>query len=126
MSKCFSKLFKSGNSKIRLKGLTLLSYILESFINLENQESISILAPITNSNALDILSKREFVNKLKSLNKLYDFTFICAESSDADSLLLATQHLESYHLAIVKNKYTKAQILSQVNNLAPIQGLLYE
>ncbi|MDC1265098.1 hypothetical protein N8Z93_06095, partial [Amylibacter sp.] len=96
-----------------------------SFAVTENVGHISILRPDDNLAAIEMLSQRSFLKKIQSLNSTFDLVFLCADNSDAVSLLSALEEQKTFHISIARIKKTKSAILIQMRSLIPIQGLLY-
>ena len=101
------------------------SEIIGSYILLEQLENISILTPIIEKEAANFLSHVNFTNSLKVLNSKFDFTFLCADNSEAITLLRATEGTDFFHIMSVRAGHTRSNDLSEMTSLAPIQGLLY-
>jgi uncharacterized protein involved in exopolysaccharide biosynthesis len=97
-----------------------------SFVVTESAGYISILRPDGNLAAMELLSHRSFWGNIQSLNSTFDLVFLCADNSDAISLLSALEEQKIYHITIARTKKTKSATLMQMRSLLPIQGLLYE
>ena len=97
-----------------------------SFVVTESAGHISILRPDGNLAAMELLSHRGFWGNIQSLNSTFDLVFLCADNSDAISLLSALEEQKMYHITIARTKKTKSATLMQMRSLLPIQGLLYE
>jgi hypothetical protein len=52
--------------------------------------------------------------------------FLCADGSDAISLLGALEGQKIFHITVARTKKTKSAILMHMRSLLPIQGLLYD
>jgi hypothetical protein len=102
------------------KSETIGSYTLS-----EQLENISILTPIIEKEAANFLSHVNFINSLKVLNSKFDFLFLCADNSEAITLLRATDGIDFFHIMSVRAGHTRSNDLSEMTSLAPIQGLLY-
>jgi hypothetical protein len=97
-----------------------------SFIVSEGAGHISILRPDGDLAAMELLSHRGFWENIQTLNTKFDLVFLCADGSDAISLLCALEGQKIYHITIARTKKTKSAILMQMRSLLPIQGLLYD
>ena len=97
----------------------------EFFVS-ENEGNLSILCPKNNSVAIELVSQKEFMQSIQSLNSIYDLIFICADNDDAISLLRALEGKTLYHLTLARIKRTKSNNLLNMRSLLPIQGLLHD
>lgn len=112
---------KENKSKITEDG-----NIFGSFIENEKNGKVSILMPNNKREAIEFLSKQNFSKEVFSLNNKFDLIFVCADDTDAITLLRAIQGQKFFHIALAKTKYTKFISISQTVSLFPVQGLLYE
>lgn len=92
----------------------------------QEKDCISILQPINNSLPLNFLSNKNFSESLQSLNKFFDFVITCADNDDSVSLTRAMQLEEVFHIMLVRTKYTKYKMFTEIKNCMPIQGLLHD
>jgi uncharacterized protein involved in exopolysaccharide biosynthesis len=97
-----------------------------SFVVAESAGNISILKPDGDLAAMELLSQRSFWKDTQSLNKTFDLVFLCADNSDALSLLSALEEQKTFHITIARTKKTKSATLIHMRSLLPIQGLLYD
>ena len=97
-----------------------------SFIVSETCGHLSILRPDGDSLAIELLSRRDFLNNLQSLHSIYDLVFVCADDGDAISLLSALEGQKTFHIMLARTKNTKSRVLTKMRSLLPIQGLLYD
>jgi len=97
-----------------------------SFVVAESAGHISILRPDGDLAAIELLSQRSFWKNIQSLNSTFDLVFLCADNSDAVSLLSALEEHKTFHITVAKTKKTKSATLIQMRSLLPIQGLLYD
>jgi len=97
-----------------------------SFVVTESAGHISILRPDGDLEAMELLSHRGFWGNIQSLNAKFDLVFLCADGTDAISLLSALEGQKIFHITIARTKKTKSAILMHMRSLLPIQGLLYD
>jgi uncharacterized protein involved in exopolysaccharide biosynthesis len=97
-----------------------------SFVVAESAGYISVLKPDGDLAAMELLSHRDFWNKIQSLKSTFDLVFLCADNHDAISLLSALEGQKMFHISIVRSKKTKSATLMRMRSLLPIQGLLYD
>ena len=97
-----------------------------SFVVSESTGHISILRPDGDLAAMELLSHRGFWGNIQTLNTKFDLVFLCADGSDAISLLGALEGQKIFHITIARTKKTKSAILMHMRSLLPIQGLLYD
>ncbi|MDB4046218.1 Wzz/FepE/Etk N-terminal domain-containing protein [Amylibacter sp.] len=97
-----------------------------SFVVAESAGHISILRPDGDFAAMELLSQRSFWKNIQSLNSTFDLVLLCADNSDAISLLNALEGQKMFHITIAKTKKTKSTTLIHMRSLLPIQGLLYD
>jgi uncharacterized protein involved in exopolysaccharide biosynthesis len=97
-----------------------------SFVVSEYANHISILRPDGDLEAMELLSHRDFWENIQSLNAKFGLVFLCADGSDAISLLSALEGQKIFHITIARTKKTKSAILMHMRSLLPIQGLLYD
>jgi uncharacterized protein involved in exopolysaccharide biosynthesis len=96
-----------------------------SYVLFDQLDNISILAPILEKEAANFLSHVDFTNSLKVLNSNFDFLFLCADNSEAITLLRATEGIDFFHIMSARAGHSRSNDLSEMISLAPIQGLLY-
>jgi hypothetical protein len=97
-----------------------------SFITAECAGYVSVLRPNDDLAAMELLSKKDFLTNTQSLNSTFDLVFLCADNSDAISLLSALEGQNTFHITLARTKKTKSTALVQMRSLLPIQGLIYE
>ncbi len=97
-----------------------------SFAVAESVGQVSVLKPDSDLVAMEFLSQRDFVKNLQSLSSSYGMIFLCADNEDSISLLSALEGQNMFHITLARIKYTKANTLSHMCSLLPIQGLLYD
>jgi len=97
-----------------------------SFVIAESAGHISVLKPDGGLEAMELLSHRGFWENIQLLNASFDLVFLCADGSDAISLLGALEGQKIFHITIAKTKKTKSAILMHMRSILPIQGLLYD
>lgn len=97
-----------------------------SFVVDESLGNVSVLKPSEDLAAIELLSQRDFVKNIHSLNSTIDLLFLCADNNDAVSLLRALHGQKTFHLTLVRTKRTKSADLAQINSLLPINGLLHD
>jgi uncharacterized protein involved in exopolysaccharide biosynthesis len=97
-----------------------------SFVVSESAGHISILRPDGDLATMELLSHRGFWGNIQTLNTKFDLVFLCANGSDAISLLGALEGQKIFHITIARTKKTKSAILMRMRSLLPIQGLLYD
>ena len=97
-----------------------------SFVIAESAGHISVLKPDGGLEAMELLSHRGFWENIQLLNTRFDLVFLCADGSDAISLLSALEGQKIFHITIAKTKKTKSAILMHMRSILPIQGLLYD
>jgi capsular polysaccharide biosynthesis protein len=97
-----------------------------SFKVIESTDHISILTPNSDTAAIELLSQRGFLKKAHSLNSTFDLVFLCADNSDAISLLGALEGQNMFHITLARTRKTKSTNLVHIRSLLPIQGLLYD
>jgi uncharacterized protein involved in exopolysaccharide biosynthesis len=112
--------FSSRAKKLDIEGERL---SVGSFVVTESAGHISALRP---NEALELLSHKDFWGKINLLNSTFDLVFLCADNSDAISLLSALEGQKVYHITIARTKKTKSSTLIHMRSLLPIQGLLYD
>ena len=115
--------FSSRAKKLDIDGERL---SVGSFVVAENADHISVLRPNGDLAAMELLGQKDFWEKTQSLNSTFDLLLLCADNSDAISLLSALEGQEIFHITIAKTKKTKSAILMQMRSLLPIQGLIYD
>ena len=87
---------------------------------------LSILWPDGDLLAIDLVSRRDFLNNVQSLHSTYDLVFLCADDVDAISLLSALEGQKTFHIMVARIKHTKSRVLTNMRSLLPIQGLLHD
>ena len=97
-----------------------------SFIVTESTGNVSILRPKNDFLAMELLSQRDFAKNVQALSSNIDLLFMCADNSDAISLLRALQGRKTFHITLARIKYTKSSTLAYIGSLIPIQGLLHD
>jgi uncharacterized protein involved in exopolysaccharide biosynthesis len=97
-----------------------------SFDVAESADQISVLIPQGNLSIMELISHKDFCEKIQSLNSTFDLVFLCADNSDAISLLSALEGQKTFHVTLARNKNTKSATLAHMRSLLPIQGLLYD
>jgi uncharacterized protein involved in exopolysaccharide biosynthesis len=97
-----------------------------SFVVAESVGHISILRPDSDLAAIELLSHRSFWGNIQSLSSTFDLVFLCADNSNAISLLSALNEQKTFHITIARTKKTKSATLVHMRSLLPIQGLLYD
>ena len=107
-------------------GIDLERLSVGSFVVAESAGHISILRPDGDLAAMELLSQRSFWKNIQSLNSTFDLVLLCADNSDAISLLSALEGQKMFHITIAKTKKTKSATLIHMRSLLPIQGLLYD
>lgn len=97
-----------------------------SFIVTKSIEHISVLTTGKNLTTMEFLIRRDFWKDIQSLNSTFDLVFLCADNSDAISLLTALEGQKIFHIMLARTKKTKSANLLHMRSLLPIQGLLHE
>ena len=97
-----------------------------SFFVDDSLGNISVLRPDGDLAAMEMLSHKDFLGKTQSLNSSFDLVFLCADNSDAISLLSALEGQKIFHINIARTKKTKSATLMHMRSLLPIQGLIYD
>ena len=97
-----------------------------SFVVAESAGHVSVLRPDGDTAALELLSKKDFREKIQSLNSTFNLVFLCADGSDAIDLLSALKGQEMFHITLARTKKTKSATLMHMRSLLPIQGLLHD
>ena len=98
---------------------------INSFIQHENYDGITILIPDINGFTLDFLSSKEFQKNINHIDKSFDFTFLCTDSDD-NSLLRALENQKVFHILMAKLYRSKKKHLNEICSLLPVQGLLHD
>jgi len=101
-------------------------FSIRSFVVAESAGHIKVLKPAEDSIPIELLGHVDFWKKIQSLNSAFDLIFLCADNSDAISLLSALEGQKMFHITIAKIKKTKTAALMQMRSLLPIQGLFYD
>jgi polysaccharide biosynthesis transport protein len=97
-----------------------------SFVIADSAGHISILKPMGNLPAIELLGQKSFYKNTQSLHSTFDLVFLCADNSDTISLLSALEEQKTFHITIAKTKKTKSANLIHMRSILPIQGLLYD
>jgi len=87
---------------------------------------VSVLKPIGNLPAMELISQKDFLKNIQLLNSNFDLIFLCADNDDAISLLRALEGQKMFHLMMARTRRTKKYTLQSICSLFPIQGLLYD
>jgi len=95
------------------------------FDSFEIDKNIHTLYPSNGQIPMQILSKHNFSNDLRALEKHFDFVLIAADNSEALSLLRAINIEGVFHIALARLKHTKRNMLFKIQLIKRIQGLLY-
>jgi len=98
----------------------------ENFLNVNKNMYVSQLVPYDNLLRSNLLIQKDFSKKLEALKKSYDLIFICVDNSDIIPMLRAVKTLKFYHIFVGRTKHTRIDIISQITEIAPIQGLLHD
>jgi hypothetical protein len=98
----------------------------ENFLNVDKNIYVSQLVPNDNLLKSNLLIQKDFSKKLEALKKSYDLIFICVDNSDVIPMLRAVKTLKFYHIFVGRTKHTHIDIISQITEIAPIQGLLHD
>lgn len=97
-----------------------------SFMINQVYKQTSTLVPSNNCNALELLTKRDFIKDIKHLNTRFNLIFFCADNDDAISLLRSLEGQDTFHIMSARAKHTKADNMFHMRSLLPIQGLIHE
>ncbi len=97
-----------------------------SFVIVETEGQISVLQPNENLEAMEMLSQRNFIEKIQSLKSRFDLVFLCADNKIALNLLSALEGQKVFHITLARTKHTKTATIAQMRSLLPIQGILYD
>jgi uncharacterized protein involved in exopolysaccharide biosynthesis len=100
--------------------------IFDSFIKTEISKKISLITLKNNTNVLELLSKQNFSKNYDSLSSSFDTIIMCADGMDGISLARSVQDINAYHISLARTKNTKSKVLSEICQLLPVQGLLYD
>lgn len=92
----------------------------------QSYDNVSILTPKLQLGSMRHVSERDFVKNLQSLKSSFDFIFLCAENSEAISVLRSVQSQKLLHIMIARIKYTKYDFISRTSYIKPIQVLLHD
>ena len=90
------------------------------------EENISILYVNNSAPPLDLFSMGNFEENWKSIDKNFEYIFMCADNDEAITLVRAIGDLNVYHILLAKTKLTKSSMLSKICTIIPIQGLLHD
>jgi uncharacterized protein involved in exopolysaccharide biosynthesis len=115
--------FSSKSKKLDIEGKRP---SIKSFIVAESSGHLSALRPHDGLEAIEMLSQRNFWENTQSLYSTFDLVFLCADDSNAISLLSALEGKETLHIMLVRSKKTKCTTLVQMRSLLPVQGLLHD
>ena len=94
-----------------------------SYLEIENNDYISILVPQKNQN---VIGQVKFINNLQALSVKYEKIIICGDNTEALTLLRAVQKTEFFHIMIARIKYSRSDILKEMMKIIPVKGLIYE
>jgi hypothetical protein len=97
-----------------------------SFLVSENLGHVSVLRPDSELAVMEMLSQKDFWKSIQSLKSTFNLVFLCADNSDAISLLNALEGQKTFHITLARTKNTKSATLMHMYSLLPIQGLLYD
>ena len=97
-----------------------------SFLISECEGHVSLLEPLDDLKAMDLVGHKDFIKNIQSLNSTFNMIFLCADNSDAISLLRALEGQKMYHLMLARVKRTKSDTVLKMRTLLPIQGLLHD
>lgn len=97
-----------------------------SFIVEERMKHLSVLKPAGDFEVTEMITQRDFWQNIQSLNSSFELIFLCADNSNAISLLSALEGKKTLHITLARTKKTKSAILTQMRSLLPVQGLLYD
>jgi len=97
-----------------------------TFIITERLGHLSILMPDSELEAIEMLSQRDFWRNTQTLNSTFDLIFLCADNTNAISLLTALEGKKVHHITLARTKRTKSATMNQMRSLLPIQGLLHD
>ena len=97
-----------------------------SFLVSENLGHVSVLRPDSELAVMEMLSQKDFWKSIQSLKSTFNLVFLCADNSDAISLLNALEGQKTFHITLARAKNTKSATLMHMRSLLPIQGLLYD
>ena len=90
------------SSRAKKLGIDLERLSVGSFVVAESAGHISILRPDGDLAAMELLSQRSFWKNIQSLNSTFDLVLLCADNSDAISLLSALEGQKMFHITIAK------------------------
>jgi uncharacterized radical SAM superfamily protein len=102
------------------------SLSVKSFFVDEHSDHVSVLKSHGELVAMEMLSQKGFWKNIQSLTAKFDLVFLCADNSDAISLLSAVEVQNTFHITIARTKNTKSSALEELRSRLPIQGLLYD
>ena len=97
-----------------------------SFVIAACEVNVSVLRPQGTLTAVELISQKDFLKNIKSLNSKFDVVFLCADNGDAVSLLRALEGEKMFHLTLARTRHTKSDALLSMRSLLPIQGLLHD
>ncbi|MDC0604903.1 hypothetical protein OAO96_06400, partial [Amylibacter sp.] len=92
----------------------------------ERDRNISVLTPKHDLGPMSYVTQRDFSASLQLLSETFDIIFVCADNTDALSLVRAIKIDSIFHIVLTRTKHTKRKNISQLSMIKPIQGLLYE
>jgi hypothetical protein len=113
-------------SKIKKPDIDTEKVSFGSFVVAEHFDYVSVLKPGGKLAAIELLSQKDFWVNIQSLNSNFDLVFLCADNSDAISLLSAVEAQNAFHFTLARTKQTKSATLAAMRSHLPIQGLLYD
>ena len=113
-------------SKIKKPDIDTEKVSFGSFVVVEHFDYVSVLKPGGKLAAIELLSQKDFWVNIQSLNSNFDLVFLCADNSDAISLLSAVEAQNAFHFTLARTKQTKSATLAAMRSRLPIQGLLYD
>ena len=87
---------------------------------------VSTLVPKNDLDPMEFISHRQFSEDIDNISKKFDFVFMCADNKDAISLLRSMGNNKLFHITLARTKHTRASMLSEIQSIMPIQGLLHE
>lgn len=99
---------------------------LGEFIVTAHVDNVSVLRKKDEMTSMQFISQKNFFKNIQSLNSNFNLLFLCADNSDAISLLRVLEMKEIFHLTVARTKHTKTKDLTSIRSLIPIQGLLHD
>jgi len=110
----------------KIQSADLDAEVIGNFQLLERERNISVLTPKHDLGPMSYLTQRDFSASLQLLSETFDIIFVCADNTDALSLVRAIKIESIFHIVLTRTKHTKRKNLSQLSMVKSIQGLLYE